>query len=122
MNIDADGRSNEEMKILLEGLKLECEHLKFSNKFEQSPFSYLEAFANQHQHVYSISLWCHHLPPPVTFSQITKLELELYSLRKSLKPLELLVNLVELEIQSNIEGCWIVHKPVNLMRLKKFTF
>lgn len=44
-----------------------------------------------------------------------------YGLRKALKPLESLVNLVELEIQSNIEGCWIVHEPVNLMRLKKFT-
>lgn len=113
---DSDGKSNEEMNKFIEAKILGCWHMEFLNEFEQAPWPMLEAL--HQQIVESISITCHHLPPAsITFPYITELKFTLPEEIISLKPLESLINLHDLDIDHRTVGCAILHEPVTLTSL-----
>lgn len=124
LSIDASERTNAEMEMLFEAdnLYFECLQFIYYSQSEQSPYPYLQAFLDKNKHLKDITLSCCYSPPTMAFPKITKLHLELTGSRKSLKPLDLLVNLQSLSITSGIpQECGIIHEPVNLLNLQTFS-
>lgn len=98
---------------------ISCQRMRLVNDNERL-YSFLEPFLKKHLNIKKVNLVCCCLPPPVSFSQITELELVLMEPLSSLKPLQFLENLKSLEITHQTKNCGFGHDSIILNNLETF--
>lgn len=116
------GITYKNMMKLLDVEKIFCQQMELRH-VDGNPYSFLELFLKKHQNIRDVALYYSHLPPPISFPQITELCLTLKEPVNSLKPLEFLENLQIFTIDSHdvVDAtCDFGHEPITLNKLEKF--